>query len=125
LKDAGSAAIYGARGAFGVILVTTKKGSQGKVKVNFNSSTSMASPTVRTDYISDPVQYGRTIDAAVFGYNGSSYTGYNSEQDWERLQLVADGVVAPWEELQADGSFKYYGNTNWYDYLYKKTVFSN
>lgn len=125
LKDAGSAAIYGARGAFGVILVTTKKGSQGNVKVNFNSSTSMASPTVRTDYIADPVKYGRTIDAAVFGYNGSSYSGYTSEQDWERLQLVASGVVAPWQELQADGTFKIYGNTDWYDYLYKKTVFSN
>lgn len=124
LKDAGSAAIYGARGAFGVILVTTKKGTQGNVKVNFNSTVSMASPAVRTDYISDPVEYGRTIDAAIFGYNGSSYTGYTSEQDWERLQLVANGTVLPWQELQADGTFKMYGNTDWYDYLYRKNVFS-
>lgn len=124
LKDAGSAAIYGARGAFGVILVTTKKGKKGRVKVDFNSSTSMASPTVRTDYISDPVLYGKTIDAAIYGYNGGNYTGYTSNEDWERLQLVADGVVAPWQELQADGSFKFYGNTDWYDYLYRKTVFS-
>lgn len=124
LKDAGSAAIYGARGAFGVILVTTKKGEKGRVKVDFNSSISMASPAVRTDYISDPVLYGRTIDEAIYGYNGGNYTGYTTDEDWNRLQLVADGVVAPWKELQADGSFKFYGNTDWYDYLYRKTVFS-
>ncbi|MBD0825464.1 SusC/RagA family TonB-linked outer membrane protein [Aestuariibaculum marinum] len=124
LKDAGSAAIYGARGAFGVILVTTKKGKEGAVKVYYNSTLSMASPAVRTDYISDPVLYGKTIDSAIYGYNGSNYTGYTNEQDWERLQLVADGVYAPWQELQADGTFKFYGSTDWYDYLYRKQVFS-
>lgn len=35
LKDASSASIYGARAAFGVILITTKKGSQGKFTVNY------------------------------------------------------------------------------------------
>ncbi|WP_170283940.1 SusC/RagA family TonB-linked outer membrane protein [Flagellimonas olearia] len=124
LKDAGSAAIYGARGAFGVILVTTKKGKEGSVKVNYNSTVSLASPTVRTDYISDPVLYGKTVDAAIYGYNGTSYTGYTSDLDWERLQSVADGVYAPWQELQADGTYKFYGNTDWYDYLYRKQVFS-
>ncbi len=38
LKDASAAAIYGARAAHGVILVTTKRGSEGKVNVNFNST---------------------------------------------------------------------------------------
>ncbi len=41
LKDASSAAIYGARAAFGVILVTTKKGQQGKLNINFSSQTTM------------------------------------------------------------------------------------
>lgn len=44
LKDA-SAAIYGARAANGVILVTTKRGKEGKVKVNYNGSYTMAQPT--------------------------------------------------------------------------------
>ncbi|MDO6803889.1 TonB-dependent receptor [Wenyingzhuangia sp. 1_MG-2023] len=124
LKDAGSAAIYGARGAFGVILVTTKKGKEGKIKVDFNSSVSVATPAVRTDYISDPVLYGKTIDAAIYGYNGSSYTGYTSDEDWDRLQQVADGVVAPWKELQANGTFKFYDKTDWYNHLYDDSVFS-
>ena len=38
LKDAAAAAMYGSRGANGVILITTKRGKTGKVKVNFNSS---------------------------------------------------------------------------------------
>ncbi|WP_036841328.1 TonB-dependent receptor [Polaribacter sp. Hel_I_88] len=42
LKDAASAAIYGSRGANGVILVTTKKGKTGKVQVSYNSYTSIS-----------------------------------------------------------------------------------
>ena len=38
LKDASASAIYGARGANGVIVITTKRGSQGKAKVNFSAS---------------------------------------------------------------------------------------
>src|SRR5690606_16840526 len=41
LKDASSAAIYGARAAFGVILITTKKGKEGKLNVNFSSQLTM------------------------------------------------------------------------------------
>ena len=44
LKDASASAIYGARAAHGVILVTTKRGSEGKVKVNFNTSIGQRSP---------------------------------------------------------------------------------
>jgi len=36
LKDAASASIYGSRAAFGVILITTKKGKAGKTKINYN-----------------------------------------------------------------------------------------
>ncbi|WP_344789261.1 TonB-dependent receptor [Postechiella marina] len=43
LKDAASAAIYGSRGANGVILVTTKKGKQGKASFNYNAYTSFSS----------------------------------------------------------------------------------
>ncbi len=125
LKDAGSAAIYGARGAFGVVLVTTKKGREGKARIEFSSVIGVTSPAARTDYITDPVLYGRTIDAAQGGFNGSTLTGYTNDEDWNRLQRVANGEVAPWRELQANGTFKYYYNTDWYDYLFDERVFSN
>ena len=38
LKDASSAAIYGSRGANGVVMITTKKGASGKAKVSYNGS---------------------------------------------------------------------------------------
>mgnify|MGYP002150303606 CR=1 FL=1 len=46
LKDASSAAVYGARAAFGVVLITTKKGTKGeKVRVNYNNNFSWSSPS--------------------------------------------------------------------------------
>lgn len=45
LKDASAAAIYGSRAANGVVIVSTKKGEQGKTKINFNSRTSFQSPS--------------------------------------------------------------------------------
>jgi TonB-dependent SusC/RagA subfamily outer membrane receptor len=45
LKDGASTAIYGTRGANGVILITTKKGGSGKTHVNFNSYVSLNSPS--------------------------------------------------------------------------------
>jgi TonB-dependent SusC/RagA subfamily outer membrane receptor len=47
LKDASSTAVYGARGAFGVILITTKKASRDKVTVDYNGSVSIIGETVR------------------------------------------------------------------------------
>lgn len=44
LKDAASSSIYGSRAAFGVIMITTKKGSEGKVVVNYSNSFRWASP---------------------------------------------------------------------------------
>jgi TonB-linked SusC/RagA family outer membrane protein len=45
LKDGASAAIYGSRASNGVILITTKRGKEGKVKVNYNSSYTIQTPT--------------------------------------------------------------------------------
>ncbi|RZK66087.1 MAG: SusC/RagA family TonB-linked outer membrane protein, partial [Pedobacter sp.] len=120
LKDAASSAIYGARGAFGVILITTKKGKDGKVQVEYSNNFSSTTPTTRTDYISDPYEYGRTVDAALNGYNGTNYTGFTSEDDWEKLRKVAAGELAPFKELQANGTYKFFDNTDWYGYLFRK-----
>jgi TonB-linked SusC/RagA family outer membrane protein len=124
LKDAASAAIYGARGAFGVILITTKTGKAGDMVVNYSNNFAWTTPTTRTDFISDPYKYGKTVDAALFGYNGTTYTGYN-DLDWETIRMVADGEIEPFHELQPNGTHKFFYNTNWYDYLFKKYQYSN
>ena len=117
LKDAASSAIYGARGAFGVILVTTKKGAVGDIRVDYMNNFGLTTQTNRTDYISDPYVHGKTVDAGIFGYNGSSFTGYD-DSDWETLQKVISGEIAPFHQTLANGTNKFFYNTNWYDYMF-------
>ncbi|GAB5552701.1 MAG: TonB-dependent receptor [Saprospiraceae bacterium] len=51
LKDASSAAIYGARGANGVVIITTKRGKSGKASINLNVSRGTSSPTNLVDFL--------------------------------------------------------------------------
>jgi len=57
LKDASSAAIYGSRGANGVILVTTKRGVAGKITVNYDGKYSIQQITKKHDYMTGPEYY--------------------------------------------------------------------
>lgn len=51
LKDASATAIYGARGANGVVIITTKSGKVGKPRYNFNASTGVTNPTRKLDFL--------------------------------------------------------------------------
>lgn len=64
MKDATSSALYGARGANGVILVTTKEGVEGKLNVSVRFENSFATPTQKID-IADPLTYMRMHNEAV------------------------------------------------------------
>ena len=61
LKDAASAAIYGSRAAFGVILVTTKTAGQEKLTVNYNNNFGMRKLTGMADVITDPYIVASTV----------------------------------------------------------------
>ena len=63
MKDATSTALYGARGANGVILVTTKQGAVGKAKLSFRVENSVSAPT-RNIEIADPVTYMKMANEA-------------------------------------------------------------
>lgn len=64
LKDATASAVYGARGANGVILVTTKGGLEGKPRINFRVENSVSAPT-RQVALADPITYMRLSNEAV------------------------------------------------------------
>lgn len=64
LKDASAAALYGARGANGVILVTTKEGKAGKARMNFRYERSISKPT-QTVKLADPVTYMKLYNEAL------------------------------------------------------------
>jgi TonB-linked SusC/RagA family outer membrane protein len=69
LKDAASSAIYGARAANGVILITTKKGTKGKVSVNYTGRFSQAKPTNLIELISDYADYMEWINEGFINTN--------------------------------------------------------
>jgi TonB-dependent SusC/RagA subfamily outer membrane receptor len=62
LRDAASAAIYGARAAFGVILITTKQGGQGRQSISYNSYASWGRPTVLPRPVTDPYIFSRVLE---------------------------------------------------------------
>ena len=64
MKDATATALYGARGANGVISVTTKEGREGKVSVNVRIENSFSTPTSKVDQ-ADPVTYMRMQNEAI------------------------------------------------------------
>jgi len=64
LKDASAAALYGARGANGVILVTTKQGKAGRAKINIRYENSISKPTQMVK-LADPVTYMQLYDEAL------------------------------------------------------------
>jgi TonB-linked SusC/RagA family outer membrane protein len=77
LKDAYATAIYGSRGAAGVILITTKKGIKGMPKVNLNISTSVASPIDVPDVLSGD-QYSKFYN----DYHGVNSFPNGVNTDW-------------------------------------------
>lgn len=68
LKDATATALYGARGANGVILITTKEGKEGKAKVSFRFENSVSSPTENVQ-LADPITYMKLANEAVLTRN--------------------------------------------------------
>lgn len=82
LKDAYATAIYGSRGASGVILITTKKGVKGKPKVNLNISTSIASPIDVPDVLSGDQYVGFYNDYYKEYSNEDNYFAKGQNTDW-------------------------------------------
>lgn len=69
LKDAASNALYGARGANGVIMITTKKAKSGDAVVNVDAKWGWNTKALKDyDYITDPAQYYETHYAALYNY---------------------------------------------------------
>src|SRR5699024_7392769 len=92
----------------------------GDITVNYTNNFAWTTPTTRTDFVSDPYVYAKTIDAAIFGYNGSSYSRFNSDMDWAAIKMVANGEIPPFRQKLPGGAYKFFYNTDWYDYLFRK-----
>ncbi|MDP9954824.1 iron complex outermembrane receptor protein [Epilithonimonas hungarica] len=89
LKDASATAIYGNRASNGVILITTKKGSAGKLKVNFNTTVSVSTPEGYVDVL-DGNAYRNFVNYAANQFPGTVTSSYldrlgTSNTNWQKL----------------------------------------
>ena len=103
MKDANATALYGARGANGVILVTTKEGKEGKVRVQFRAEGSFSSPTEEIE-LADPVTYMKLHNEAVRTRNPGTRMPY-SEKQINYTERGIDPVRYPandWQDLLFD-----------------------
>ena len=109
LKDASATAVYGVRGANGVIIVTTKRGEIGKAKISASFSTGIQQPTRLLDF-ADSYTYGMRYNEAQMN-DDPSLTENDlmfSQQALNAFQTGSDPIIYP--------------NTDWVDYILKPTA---
>lgn len=123
LKDASSAAIYGAKAAFGVILITTKSGGDGEAHVDYNGRFTFHSPAVSTDYETRGYYSAALVDLFHETYQGVRFTNYNDEdyyELWIRRNDKTEHPDRPWTIVK-DGKYRYYANMDWDNYFFNHT----
>ena len=119
LKDAASAAIYGARGAFGVILITTKTAKSNDLKVSANTYYAIRNLGKVPDIVTDPLKTMEfKHDAAyplynLFPENVREYARQRSENP-----SLPSVIISPTDP----NAWAYYGSTNWMNEVYHNTA---
>jgi len=125
LKDASAAAIYGSRAANGVILITTKKGREGKTRLSFNLQTGFANPSNKREFMDtqEYIDYFRHAAKNADAYEDRIYGDPPGFNNWwqgfveSRFRRYSGHAAI----LDADG--KYIGseaNTNWQDQAFRQ-----
>ncbi len=129
LKDAASAAIYGARGAFGVVLITTKQPAKGKTSITYSVNHSIKSPTTVPDLVTDGYTFAKMFNEAWTAWNDYSQTPQNvnktvrfSQEYLAEFERRSKDPSLPKVDVGPNGEYVYYGNTDWYGELYKKNL---
>lgn len=121
LKDAASTAIYGTRGANGVIIITTKRGQAGKTCVNFSFYNSWNSPTSKATSMYGDREVQRLIDRSEYQQN---YKTYAETGTWGTAVVTPEDVLT--EKLADDTPtldiYKDKSYTDWGDLLLKNST---
>ena len=116
LKDAASASIYGSRAANGVIIITTKQGRKGQIKINFDASVSASMYQSKLDMMNTE-QYGRTLwQANVNSGKNPNANSIGYQYDWgynAEGYPVLDNIYVP--KFIDDANTIATGDTDWFD----------
>lgn len=112
LKDAAATALYGMRGANGVILVTTKRGEAGKTHINFTQEVGFQTLSNKMETQNS---YNMALTRNQVRYLSGQEPMYSAEQI-EKYRRVCAG-----ETLDGMDQYRYF-NTSWFDQLYRDTA---
>ena len=116
LKDAASASIYGSRAANGVIIITTKKGKEGKVKVDFDGSISVSTYAHKMDVL-NAKEFGQVMWRAYMNDGMDPNTnGLGYSYDWsynEQGNPVLNGISM--KKYLDDAGTTPAADTDWFD----------
>lgn len=115
LKDAASCAIYGNRGANGVILITTKSGSDGKISISYDGTVSYNEPFKIIHTISDYVSYMKLMNESANNLGNSDIFSQSSIDLWEAANADPNGTSA-----SGYPNYVAYPNTDWWNEIYTK-----
>jgi TonB-linked SusC/RagA family outer membrane protein len=120
LKDAASASIYGALGANGVILITTKKGTKGKLTVRYDGLFSSSAPSNMLDMVSDYPTYMRRVNESAINVNNAPIFTDATINAWDSANKIPN-------ELNPNGVPNYvaYPNTDWFDAIFQHNLIQN
>ncbi len=127
IKDASAAAVYGARAAFGVILITTKKGTDddGNAVVRYSGRFGWETPTTSTDY--ETTGYWSAYIHNMFWKADDGTSQYIKYNDYDMRQLLlrindkTEHPDRPWVTVQnrnGKDKYVYYANTDWYHVMF-------
>lgn len=115
LKDAGSAAIYGARAAFGVVMITTKSAKNSKLQVSADFNYGLKTNGAAPDIVTDPLltmQYKHDAATPLYDLYPEAQLAYarKIEKDPSLPRVIVDPTNPD--------AWAYYGSTNWMDEIY-------
>jgi len=126
LKDASSAAIYGSRGTFGVVLITTKNAEQGKTTVTYSYNYTFGQPINVPDIVEDGYTYASMFYQSYFNARNATPAKLNKTQIFSTSWLSDFKARKDAGNTQnyeiVNGTYVYYGNENYYKALYKKST---
>lgn len=124
IKDASAAAIYGARASFGVILITTKSGQEGKMRINYSNNISWSQPTILSNRVTDPYIYLRQKENASDNTPWDNQNFSDETYQWAKERSDNPNGTEGVRVNSNSGLWEYMGNRDWVDYFMNQNSFS-